>query len=123
MKLTKKGAEKKALKAMSDYIRARDKYRCFTCGKIGDNKNIDAGHLFSRRYTAIKFDEINVHSQCVYCNQYLSGNLHEYIKRFIAKYGQKAYNDLDNKKNILVKRNINDFLQIEKYYKDQLCLL
>ena len=118
--LTLKGAKKKALKAMSDYIRERDEYICFTCGKLGDKKNIDAGHLFSRRHNNTLFEEKNLHAQCVYCNRYLHGNLHIYINRFINKYGLAEYEKLDKDKEAQKKYYINDYLEIEKEYKIKL---
>ena len=118
--LTKKGAEKKALKAMSDYIRTRDKYICCTCGKRGDKYTIDSGHFLTRRYKAIKYDERNVNAQCIKCNQYGGGMWDLYYEYMLGRYGQEVVDELQSKKNILIKRSISDFLEIEKYYKQKL---
>jgi hypothetical protein len=117
---TKQRAEKRALKAFSDYIRERDNWTCYTCGKRGDRHNMDAGHMISRRFSAIKFDEINVHCQCVYCNKYLSGNLHEYIKKFLIEYGMEKYEQLDRIKNNYRKGTAIELVAIEQYFKDKL---
>jgi len=113
---TKKLAMKRALKAMSDYIRERDQYKCISCGNIGNKKNIDAGHFFSRRYKAILFNEKNVSAQCVYCNQHLHGNWDEYYKAFINKYGIDEFKKLEADKNKLVKYTIESLFDIEKYF-------
>lgn len=117
---TRKRAEERALKAMSDYIRERDRWTCYTCGKKGDKHNMDAGHLFSRRFSMIKFDETNVHCQCVSCNKYLSGNVHEYIKRFLIEYGAEHYEHLDHIKNDYKKFSAIEFIAIEQDYKAKL---
>jgi hypothetical protein len=120
---TKSRAEQRALKAMSDYIRENENWTCFTCDKKGDKHNMDAGHLFSRRHAAIKFNELNVHCQCVACNKYLSGNMHEYIKRFKEKYGEDRYLYLDDIKGKITKRTVSEYLEIEKEYKEKLKLI
>jgi hypothetical protein len=120
-KLTKKGAEKKALKAMSDYVRERDRWQCISCNKVErDPRKMDCGHLFSRRFKSIKFNLLNVSAQCIYCNRYLSGNVHEYIKAFKEKHGEDEYEKLDALKNVLVKRDIDEFLALEKTFKQLL---
>lgn len=120
-KITKKAAKIKAIRACNNYIRQRDLIEnygiCFTCLK----PLTEAGHLFpAGSYESIRFDERNINGQCTACNCFKHGNLHEYIKIFIAKYGKDAYDDLDKKKNILIKRNVNDYLEIESYYKQKL---
>jgi hypothetical protein len=61
------------------FIRERDKGKnCISCKKpLG--KKFDAGHYWNKHnHGSIRFDELNVHGQCVYCNQHLHGNLIEY---------------------------------------------
>lgn len=117
---TKARAEKRALKALSDFVRERDRWTCYTCGKKGDKTNMDAGHFFSRRYTAIKFDETNVHCQCVGCNKYKSGNMIEYMKRFMIDYGAEHFERLDRKKNEYHKTSALEYIAIEQDFKAKL---
>ena len=59
------------------YIRQRDK-RCISCNAPTEN----AGHYFSAgNHASLRFDERNVHGQCIRCNKWLHGNLIEYRKR------------------------------------------
>lgn len=122
--ISAKGAEKKALKAMSDYVRKRDDYTCFTCGKqfdeYEDKNKVDCGHMFSRSHKAIKYNLKNVHAQCIRCNRYLTGNLHEYIRRFKERYGDEEYNKLYSLRNIPTKRSTAQFLALEKTFKELL---
>lgn len=124
-KVTKKTAEKRALKAMSDYIRERDNWTCFTSGICykDDPKRaykVDTGHFISRRYAFIKFDERNVHAQSVADNRYKSGNWDVYYERMLQEYGQDVIDELMSKRHVLIKRSVQDYLDIEAYYKKKL---
>ena len=70
---------KKAQKAFNDYIRARDRNQlCISCNKPL-NAKFDAGHYFNaNNHWSVRFDENNVHGQCVTCNQFKHGNLLNY---------------------------------------------
>lgn len=120
MKLTRKGADKKLLKAIADYVRARDNYTCYTCGKQStDPRKMNAGHLFSRRHKAIRYDLRNIHCQCVYCNKYLGGNLHEYIRRLKAEHGEKVYEELYAIKDKPVEYTVEDMIQMIEEIKQK----
>ena len=74
-----------AQKVFNAYIRARDAEKpCISCGAPpSGNRNggstRDAGHYRTvGACSALRFDEANVHSQCVSCNQHKSGNIVEY---------------------------------------------
>lgn len=79
------------------FIRLRDSNKngmgkCFTCGRPGYYKEMDAGHFIPATKTIHRFNEKNVHMQCKYCNKYLSGNLIAYTLKMQKKYG-KAFVD------------------------------
>ena len=66
-------------RVFGDYIRKRDKGVCFSCPKVSDptdRVNYHAGHIFSRGYKALRWDERNVYGQCRGCNlrQNFTGN-------------------------------------------------
>ena len=81
-------------KHFSDYVRERDNWTCFTCGKYDKSPAMHGGHFISRVRAATLFDEINVHAQCYGCNIGKKGNAGEYAYRIIQKYGQEAFDDL-----------------------------
>jgi len=66
-------------KIFNTYIRVRDFGKpCISCDRPLKDK-FDAGHYFSvGAYPNIRFNNDNVHGQCVYCNQHLHGNISEY---------------------------------------------
>lgn len=81
----------KAWKLWSDYIRRKEKYICFTCGRQKTKKTTNAGHY---KHGRLDFDEMNIHCQCIHCNKYLNGNLGTYNMKLIEKYGKEAVDDL-----------------------------
>jgi len=117
-KLRKKGlrtTKAHAWRLFSKYIRLRDALKttgdinyckCFTCGRIEPIKNMDAGHFVSRRFNSTLFDERNVHSQCTYCNCFLSGNQLEYRRQLIKLYGEGIDIELKDKATEIKKYTI-----------------
>ncbi len=77
------------------YIRNRDSnetyFVCISCGKTKPIKQMNAGHY----YPALRFDENNVHGQCVQCNFHKHGDLIEYRKRLEGKIGTQALEKLN----------------------------
>lgn len=53
---------------------------CITCGKVHHYKDMDAGHYISRKWKPTKYDDDNIHAQCVHCNQHLAGNVDKYAE-------------------------------------------
>ena len=80
---------------VNKYIRQRDGNFCISCNKKVNGK-IDAGHMFSvGNYPSVRFDERNINSQCIKCNQYNGGSLLEYRKHLINKIGLEEFEDLE----------------------------
>lgn len=87
---------KQAQQAVNAYIRERDRdLPCISCGTF-QSAQWDAGHY---RTTAaapqLRFDERNIHRQCVVCNQHKSGNLVPYRVELINRIGQKAVESIE----------------------------
>ena len=112
--------KKKALKAFSDYIRERDNWTCYTCGKKGDRYTMDAGHLISRYWAGTLFDEMNVHAQCKGCNILHENDPEIYRREWIDEYGQAAFDVLYSKSKETVKRTAQDYIEIRKEYEAKL---
>jgi hypothetical protein len=115
---TRKDAAKKAC---HDYIRVRDSGKpCICCGKpLGTNYH--AGHfLESGNNPQIRYDEDNIHGQRLDCNFFRGGDSGSYKENLIDKIGEFAVNQLLNLQGGTVKRTPDDYLVIEKYYKEKL---
>ena len=110
--------KKKLDKLFSEYIRKRDSdykgnCKCISCGKDAPafGGSIHAGHLFSRRYLATRFDEKNVNSQCAYCNTFLNGNQIKAARGVDNKWGEGTVEELESRIHTIVKLSRADYLE------------
>lgn len=76
------------------WIRQRDMHLgCISCGASVDH----AGHYLAQgHYSSLRFSEHNVNGQCIKCNTYLHGNLINYRKGLVKKYGSEVVEMLEN---------------------------
>tara|TARA_R100000322_G_scaffold169809_1_gene143063 strand:+ start:713 stop:1114 length:402 start_codon:yes stop_codon:yes gene_type:complete len=75
------------------FIRNRDKDKpCISCGKY---TTLQAGHYYSAgKHPVIRFNEDNVHGQCLSCNYYKSGDLINYTYNLIDRIGKERFDKL-----------------------------
>ncbi|MBD2785400.1 recombination protein NinG [Xenorhabdus sp. DI] len=88
---------KQAQQSVNAYIRERDRdLPCVSCGTFV-SAQWDAGHY---RTTAaapqLRFDDHNIHKQCVVCNQYKSGNLVPYRVELIRRIGLEKVDAIES---------------------------
>jgi hypothetical protein len=79
--------------AFNGYIRMRDAHLpCISCQKPANGAGSwDAGHYLTvGARPELRFNEDNVHRQCVKCNQHLHGNLVLYRIGLVARRGQEV---------------------------------
>lgn len=79
--------------AFNYYVRMRDAHLpCISCGKAANGTGSwDAGHYLTvGARPELRFNEDNVHRQCVKCNQHLHGNLVLYRLGLIERRGQEV---------------------------------
>lgn len=60
---------------------------CISCGEYKLNAYIQAGHYMPSTYSALRFNEFNVHSECITCNCSDENHLVGYRKNLINKIG------------------------------------
>ena len=92
--------QKLANKVQDEYfnpwVRRRDLGKsCISCPKILSGK-FDAGHFWPKTKSSIRFDEANVHGQCVKCNQFLHSNPHEYRVKILTRISPEELERLDS---------------------------
>ena len=111
---------REAQAAFNAFIRARDHDQpCISCGRFHDG-SYDAGHYRSvGAQPALRFDESNVHKQCVPCNQHKGGNIIEYRIRLIHKIGREGVELLEIE-HAPAKFSIEDAQRIKATYKAKL---
>lgn len=105
--------EQDAKKSFQHFIRLRDKnLPCISCGGFSEN-DWAGGHYFPAGiYSGLIFNEKNCHKQCnSHCNMYLSGNLLEYRKGLVKRFGSDYVDDLEN---------LSDSKRLYKYSKKEL---
>ena len=90
---------KKTQTIINKYVRLRDKYKpCISCGTT--KAKWDAGHFKSSGgHQQLRFNTLNIHKQCVRCNQYLSGNLVSYEEALIKKIGKSKVEEFKANQN------------------------
>ena len=80
------------------WIRIRDLGNtCISCNTpLKDIRDYDAGHYYNaKNYPTLLFNELNVSGQCKFCNDHLSGNLIEYRKGLLKRYGIEVVEQLE----------------------------
>lgn len=91
--MASKSLVKKLDAVFSKYIRQRDSkngvFKCCSCGQIKVISQADAGHFINRKWMPTRWDESNVHAQCMACNRFDEGNHAGYALFMANKYGVK----------------------------------
>ena len=107
-----------AQKPFNKFIRLRDRGRpCISCGK--KRLWMVAGHFISRGASSfLRMSEQNVHLQCGYCNDALSGNIMGYLPALIEKIGEEAVMELKNAPRIK-KWTREEALEIKRVYSEK----
>lgn len=109
------------------FIRKRDSkngyFTCISSGKILSVKQMQAGHYFSCKFMPIRWDETNVNGQSISENIFSQGNFSGYTKGMIKKYGQKAIDILEAKKNNKMKMSAFEYEFLIKEYKEKISQL
>lgn len=107
--------KKKAQEVFNKWIRNRDKdCGCISCGGSVDH----AGHYFSSgHHSILTFDEMNVNGQDIRCNMFLHGNLIEYRKGLVRKYGVEKVEELENMEKRIKKWSRSELEEIIINYK------
>lgn len=85
---------KKAQVVFNKFVRLRDEGKgCISCGATVT----EAGHYRSQgHYSSLRFNEMNTNGQCTRCNCFLHGNLIEYRKGLVKRYGEERVLMLEN---------------------------
>lgn len=127
-KTAKKPTRSKLIKKLdvifSQYIRLSRSDKngfctCITCGKKGHWKNggIQAGHFMSRKHYSTRWNEDNVHPQCVACNIF-SGSGEQY--KYSIFLGTDKANELFLQSLKIVKFSNNEIEQMITKYSEKL---
>jgi len=119
-----------AQKSFNAFIRERDKdLPCMSCKEsrketaVHKGSNFHAGHYKSvGSKPELRFEELNCHKQCAYCNNFLSGNMENYRINLIEKIGLDKVEWLEGPHEPK-KYTCADLKEIEQYFKSKLKVL
>ena len=110
--------KRKVQTVFNTFIRLRDRGKgCASCGTPLQNRKFDAGHFYATTYEGLRFNESNVHGQCVPCNRNLHGNIHEYRKRIVERIGKEGLQWLDDNRLIKLKLSKQELEELFNKYK------
>ena len=112
---------KLAQQVFNKWINLRDKgLPCISCDKPITGR-VNASHFWNaNNHYNVRFNEDNVHSSCITCNQFLSGNLLEYRTRLISKIGEQRFNILETESKETRKFTIDELKEIIAIYKKKI---
>lgn len=110
----------------SEFIRLRDSkeygfeyFRCPTCGKVKPFEQADCAHYVKRSCMALRWSEMNCHIGCRYCNRYLDGNMLEYRKWMVKKYGEQQVGLLESRRFETKKWSLFELQVLIKHYEEE----
>jgi len=101
------------------YIRARDAgHPCISCGRSSGAK-VNAGHYRPvGGFPELRFNELNCHLQCEFCNNYKSGNLSDYRFFLIGRIGLSLVEWLETY-HAPAKWKVDELKALKKYYNQR----
>lgn len=103
----------KTQKVFNAWVRQRDQNKgCISCGR----EVTEAGHYRSQGHnSSLRFNEMNTNGQCTRCNCFLHGNLIEYRKGLVKRYGEEKVLMLENVSGFKKWSRVELFSIIEMY--------
>lgn len=112
---------KKAQDKVNKFIRLRYQgLPCIACGSDW-KPNFQASHYIPRgRSSYLRYHEDNIHSGCVKCNLYESGNLRLYRIGLIRKIGVDRTEWLEDNARHIKKWDIDELKKIVKKYEQKI---
>lgn len=105
--------KRKLDKVFSLWVRRRER-ACVTCGARG---NLQAGHFVSRSCNQLRFDERNVHTQCLRCNVFLRGNMVVYADFMERTYGSGILKEMMREKVKMKQWKVSELEELIKKYQ------
>ena len=122
-KATYAGLKRKLDAVFSEWVRWSNPAKCVTCGAAHHRKRLQAGHFVSRVHLATRWDERNVHPQCMACNVWKRGSPAEFSVFLTTKYGPNILQELVDLKHTSVKWSRSELEEKIEGYKARLARL
>jgi len=116
---TKAERMREAQAAFNRFIRLRDSgLPCISCGRFHGGQ-LHAGHYRTTKAAPeLRFDERNVNLQCAPCNNHLSGNIVEYRRGLLLKYGPDIVAEIEGPHEPK-HYTVDDLIEIKRSYAEK----
>ena len=108
--------------AFSNFIRERDDWTCQRCGKVYPERRgqgLHCSHIFSRRHQATRFYSRNAKALCFPCHQWFGADPVESAAWVSDYIGREALEELEQRKNTIVKRTKKEKKEIAAHWRAQ----
>jgi hypothetical protein len=109
------------------YARLRDCFGeegtgCISCGLWFPFEKLHGGHFIpvSRKNSALRFNEDNIHGQCARCNTFLHANLANYYINLVSKIGRERVDYLMEHQYDIHPWSQEELQQLKDYYNGRL---
>lgn len=115
----------KLQKDFNTFVRYRDLGKeCISCNTIlKDIRDYHAGHFYDTKCEILRFDEYNVHGQCIQCNKHFHGNLIKYRIKIADRIGEYNLAYLDNQSENRLKFSILEIKSMHEEVKKRLKII
>jgi hypothetical protein len=111
-------------KDFNTFIRYRDVGKdCISCDTILTMSNMNAGHFYDTKVELLRFDELNVHGQCIQCNKHFHGNLIKYRIKLEKRIGTYFLHRLDNQSDSKFRFSKLEIKRIHENIKKELKII
>lgn len=112
-------------KVFSQYIRHlysddNGNVECYTCGVVKPIKQMQNGHMQSRKHTSTRWHLNNCRPQCVKCNIYSEGEKIRFYRRLCSEIGDKEVEEVIQLSYKTEKYSKPDLIYLIDYYKQKL---
>jgi hypothetical protein len=112
----------KAQKVFNKYVRERDSengyFICISCGRTLPVEQMNAGHYIPQKNSSfLRFNEYNVHGECISDNGFNEFHLINYRKNLINKIGQEMVDWLEENQRTIKKWSRTELNDIIERYK------
>lgn len=117
-------AKEELMELAKKFIKLRDGPTCWTCGKKGlVGSDFQGGHFIrdSVGGVILRYDENNIHPQCMSCNIFKGGNEGEYTMKMLDEYGKEFVEEMFRLKHqAKTKWSLQDYKEKIEYYKEKI---
>lgn len=96
---------------------------CWTCNEWDHYSKMDGGHFISRKRTATKIMEENIHPQCKGCNVGSNGNsviTMDYERAMVDYYGKDFVEEMKDLSREVKKHDRIEMIELKKEYERQI---